>query len=159
MDLIVIFHFGLFFTLLPPQQPKKSKFWKSEKTPGGFIILQKCTKNHDHMLHHSWDMVCDRCNYFSFCAIFCPFTAQKNKILQKWKKYLEISLFHISVPKLIIRWCMVPEIWCMTDVIDISHFGLFCVLIKILKKMKKWPGDIIILHMCNKNYEQMMYSS
>ena len=86
MDLIVIFHFRLFFTLLPPQQPKKSKFWKSEKTPGGFIILQKCTKNHDHMLHHSWDMVCDRCNYFSFCAIFCPFTAQKNQNFTKMKK-------------------------------------------------------------------------
>ena len=25
--------------------------------------------------------------------------------------------------------------------------------------MKKLPGDIIILHMCNKNYDQMMYGS
>ena len=25
--------------------------------------------------------------------------------------------------------------------------------------MKKNPGDIIILHMCTKNYDQMMYSS
>ena len=30
--LTVIFHFGLFFTFLPPQQPKKSKFWKNEKS-------------------------------------------------------------------------------------------------------------------------------
>ena len=28
-----------------------------------------------------------------------------------------------------------------------------------LKKMKKTPGDIIILHMCTKNYNQMMSSS
>ena len=28
-----------------------------------------------------------------------------------------------------------------------------------LKKTKKTPGDIIILHMCTKNYDQMMYSS
>ena len=27
------------------------------------------------------------------------------------------------------------------------------------KKMKKNPGDIIILHMCNKNYDSMMYDS
>ena len=25
--------------------------------------------------------------------------------------------------------------------------------------MKKAPGDIIILHMCTKNYDQMMYDS
>ena len=27
------------------------------------------------------------------------------------------------------------------------------------EKMKKTPGDIIILHMCAKNYDQMMYGS
>ena len=27
------------------------------------------------------------------------------------------------------------------------------------KKMKKAPGDIIILHMCTKNYDHMMYHS
>ena len=72
------------------------------------------------MLYCSWDMVRDRCNcYFSFWAIFCPFTpltAQKIKILKKWKKCLEISSFYISVPKIMIRWCTVPEIWCMTDI-------------------------------------------
>ena len=30
---------------------------------------------------------------------------------------------------------------------------------KNFKNMKKKPGDIIILHMCTKNYCQMMYSS
>ena len=79
----------------------------------------KCTKNHDHMLYCSWDMTCDRCNcYFSFWAIFCPFTpltAQKIKILKKWKKCLEISSFYICVPKIMIRWCTVPETWYVTD--------------------------------------------
>ena len=71
-----------------------------------------CTKNYDQMMYGSWDMVRDRCNcYFSFWAIFCPFTpltAQKIKILEKWKK---------------------------------------------------GPGDITILHICTKNYDQMMYGS
>ena len=31
MDVIFVFHFGLIFGLLPPKQPKKSKFKKNEK--------------------------------------------------------------------------------------------------------------------------------
>ena len=63
-------HFEPFFTLLPPKQPKKSKFQKNEKnarryhhstqvyqkmkkTSGDIIILHKCTKNYDHMLYCS----------------------------------------------------------------------------------------------------------
>ena len=60
----------------------------------------------------------------------------------------------------------VPEIWCMTDVIVIFDFGLFFPFYfpsspknKNYTKMKKTPGDIIILHMCTKNYDYMMYGS
>ena len=72
-DVIVIFYFGLYLPLycLTDWQMKISKKWR-QKTPGG-IILHKRTKNH-HMQYCSWDMVHDRCNYFSFWAIFCPFT-------------------------------------------------------------------------------------
>ena len=72
-----------------------------------------CTRNDDHMLYCSSDMTCDTCNfYFSFWAIFCPFTpltAWKMKISKKWKKHLEISSFYTRVPKVMIRWCTVPE--------------------------------------------------
>ena len=58
--------------------------------PGGIIISQKCTKNHDHMLDCSCDMARDGHNtYFSFWAIFCPFTPPnrpKNKNFKKMKK-------------------------------------------------------------------------
>ena len=62
---------------------------------------------------------------------------------------------------------MVPEIWSVTDAIVISHFGLFLPFNSpntrknqnFEKMKKKRPGDIIILHMCTKNYDQMMYSS
>ena len=54
------------------------------------IILHMCTINNNHMMHGSWDMTHDRCKcYFSFWAIFCPFTpltAQKIEILKKWRK-------------------------------------------------------------------------
>ena len=90
-----------------------------KKTPGNISILHKRTKNHDHMLYCSWDMAHDGCNcYFSFWAIFCPFTpltAQKMKISKKWKKHLEISSFYTCVPKIMIRWCTVHKKWCATD--------------------------------------------
>ena len=62
--------------------------------------------------------------------------------------------------------CTVPEIWHMTDVIVIFHFGLFFALLtpnspknQNFKEMKKTPGDIIILHMCTKNSDQMKCGS
>ena len=70
--------------------------------------------------------------FLSSWGIFCPFTpltAQKKKILKKWKSCLEIS-FYTSEPKkswMIIGYT-VPEIRCVTDVI-IFHFGLFFALI------------------------------
>ena len=66
----------------------------------------------------------------------------------------------------------VPKIWLVMDVI-VFHFGTFFALLpppkiktsninqqpKKSKLKKKTPKDIIILHMCTKNYNQMMYSS
>ena len=95
---------------------------------------------------------------------FTPLTAQKIKILQKKKKEcLVISSFYKSVPKICYT---VPEIWCMTGVTVIFHFGLFFTLLPTsqskksnLKKNEKiMPGDIN-LHLCTKNYDQMMFGS
>ena len=58
-DVIVIFHFGLFFKLLPPHplpllnSPKNQNLKNENETPGDIFILHKCTKNHDHILHCS----------------------------------------------------------------------------------------------------------
>ena len=82
---------------------------------------------------------------------------------------------------------MVPEIWSVTDRIFfvLHHFlpshptkacdgrnflfftlGYFLPFYpsnswrnQNLEKVKKTPTDIIILHMCTKNYDQIMYSS
>ena len=68
-----------------------------KKTPGDIITLRKCTKNHDHMLYCSWDMVRDRCNcYFSFSGIFPstflqPVNGSKNSILN-WV-IMKLNLF------------------------------------------------------------------
>ena len=60
----------------------------------------------------------DRIFFFFIWAIFCPFTpltAQKIKIEKKRKKCLDISSFYTCAPKIMFRWCTVPEIWCATD--------------------------------------------
>ena len=78
-----------------------------------------CTINENHMIYSSWNIRCDRQRFLSFWAIFCPFTlltTQKIKTKKKkWKKHLEISSFYLCVPKIMIRWYIVPEIWCAMD--------------------------------------------
>ena len=132
---ISIIDFGLFFPFYPSNSPKNENFKKKTKKPSGdTIILHNCTKSYDYRLYYSWDMVHDTCNfYFSFWAIFCPFTpdSPKNENLKKWKKRLEISSFYTIVPKVMIRGYIVPEIWCMTDVIVVFHFGLFFALLPL----------------------------
>ena len=105
-----------FLHFYPPKNQKNQNFEKMNIASGDIIILYKCTKNHDHMLYCSWDMTRDGCNcYFSFWAIFCPFT-QKVKISKKWKKTpLEILSFYTCVSTIMIRWGTVPKIWCATD--------------------------------------------
>ena len=97
------FSFRAIFCPFTPQQPKKPKFWKNEKRPGDIIILNMCTKNYDQIMHSSWDMLHDRCNYFSFWAIFCPFTpltAWKIKILKNEKNIWRYHHFTYEYQKL-----------------------------------------------------------
>ena len=119
-DVIVIFILGNTFPFYPPNIPKKWKFQKNEKQAWKYhYFTQVLQKSWSYMLYCSWDMAHVECNcHFSFQAIFCPFTpltAQKMKISKKWRKHLEISSLNTCLPKIMIRWCMVPEIWCMTD--------------------------------------------
>ena len=78
---VILNHFLPFY---PTSNPKNQNFEKMNKTPGDIIILHQSTKNHDHKLYCSWDIMRDRWNfYFSFLAIFClfrPLTTQKIKI-------------------------------------------------------------------------------
>ena len=71
-------HFWLFFALLPPWRPRKSKFGENEKTPGDIIILHICTINDSHMMYGFWDIECDRQN-------FCPFTPLTTLKSKFWK--------------------------------------------------------------------------
>ena len=66
---------GQFLPFHLTNNPKNQNFTKMKTIPWDIIISYKCTKNDDHMLYCRWDTVCHGCNvYFSFWAIFCPFT-------------------------------------------------------------------------------------
>ena len=86
----------------PPPNTQKIKILKKmKKTPEDIIILQMCTVNDSHMIYGSWDMERNGHNFLSFWTVFCSFTyltTQKIKILEKWKKSLEILSFCIGVP-------------------------------------------------------------
>ena len=130
MDIIFVI-LDHFLPLYPHNNPKNQNFQKLKKINGDIIILHKCTRNTDHMLYYSLDMVRNRFHCFSFWAIFYSFTSlttQKIKLLKKWEEHLEISPFYNSVPKNMIICYTVPEIWCVTDVI-IFHFGPFFALL------------------------------
>ena len=44
-------HFGPFFDLLPPNDPKNQNLKKMIKIPGDIIILHMSMKNHNHMMY------------------------------------------------------------------------------------------------------------
>ena len=117
-------------------------FLKKRKTPGDIIILHLCTKDLDDIIYSSWDIECDRLklvilgHFFSFYPPLVK--TQKIKILKKWKKFQEISLY-TSVPKTTIIWGTVPEIWSKTDFFFLSFWAIFCPFTPYQpRKLKKW---------------------
>ena len=111
-------NYGSCFALLPPHV---LPFYP-------IITLHMCTKNHLYEVIIQYSMEWDRHNCLSFWAIFCLFTSirtQKNKILKKWKKHLDMSSFYTCVSKTSIIGCMLPEIWIVTDIIFCTILGHF----------------------------------
>ena len=119
-----------FWHIYPPTDPENQNFGTMNNTPKD-IILQMFTINYSHMMYNSWDMKCNTHNFLSFWTIFYPFsplTTQKISILKNWKKYPEILSFYTWVPKMTIKWRMVPEILSVTDKF-FCHFGPFFALL------------------------------
>ena len=127
-----------------------------------------CTINRDDIIYGSWNIRCNRHKYLSFWTIFCPsspLTTQKIKTL-KLKKKMEILSFYTCVPQITVIWCVVPEIWNLTDItfnVILDHFLPFYPPRhpenQNFEKMKTPPEDIIILQICNINDSHMKYSS
>ena len=137
----------LFFALLPLWEPKNSKFLKNENNTWRyhhFAIVYQKSWSYTIQRYDTWWL-----QLFFILGHFLPFyslTAWKIKIKKKWNKNLEISSFYTSAPKRIFICYTVPEIWHMTDVVNIFHFRLFFALLppnspknQNFKKMKETP--------------------
>ena len=116
------------------------------------------------MMYGSWDMKPNRQNIFVILDIlpFYPTKNPKNQNFEKMKKTPgDIWSFYRGVPEIMIICYKVPEIW--REVIFIFHFGLFFPFYPPNSpknhNFKKVKIFFIILHMCTKNYDQMIYSS
>ena len=160
-----------FWAIFCPCTPKKTKFWKNEKNTWRYY--------HFTHVYHKWQS-CDiwfvrygaqQTEFFAFWTIFCSFTCPPNnpkklKFGKNEKRSLKILLFYTCVPKMRIIWCMILEIWSLTDWF-LSFWTIFCPftpspLLQTTQKLnkkneKRMPRDIILLQMCTINKDHMMY--
>ena len=121
-------YFGPFVAFYRPNNPKKVKILKNwEKKPADIIVLHLFFTNDDHMVYGFLDVERDRHNFLSFWTIFAllpPWQPKKYKFWKNWKRILKISSFYTCVTQTTIIWCILPEIWSVTDRIS-CHFGSF----------------------------------
>ena len=155
---IIFCHSRPFFALLPLYGPKKSKLKKTKNGKNTWRYYHITKINDSHMTYGSSDTVCNGQNVLSFWTIFCPLPSlppqrivishfrlffappspnipksqnlekMKNKTKQTKKKHQEVSSFYICVPKIMIRWCAVLEIWCLMDIISFYFGSIFALL-------------------------------
>ena len=84
-----------------------------------------------------------------FALLSTPFLITlKPRISKKWKKLLEISLFYTCVPKTTIIWDTVTETRS-------ERLKFFVILGHVCHLAS---GYVIILHICTKNHNHMMYA-
>ena len=103
---LIIFHFGLFFYPFTPTCPKNENF-KNEKKAWRYLhfkqVYQKSWSYAILFLRYgTWRMLIFILGYF--LPFYPPNSPKKSKFQNNEK-----------IPKIMIRWCRVPEKWCTTD--------------------------------------------
>ena len=134
------------------------------------ITLNMCTLNDNHIMYGSWDMECDRQNFLSFWTVFSLLPPKQPKKSNFWKKKDK----KLPGDIIILHMCTLNDNHMMYGYWDIERdrqnilpfCTIFCPFtplaaqkMKILKKWKNYPGDIINLHKCTINDNCMMYGS
>ena len=139
-----------------------------KKFLGDIIILQMCVKNHNYMIYSSWDTEWDRQNILSFWTIFCSFTPLTTRKIKLWKnekntwRYYHFTHAYHKWQSYDV-WFKRYELWWKFFFVILDCFLPFYPhnnpKNQDFEKMKKIPRDIIILYMCTKNYNHMVYCS
>ena len=131
-----------------------------KKASADVITLNLCNKKHGHMMYAYSDMECDRHNFLSFQAIFCSFTSLQTPKIKTWKKckntwryYAFTHVYHKS--RSYDAWFLRYSVQRTEFFVIFGHFYPLTLLttqkIQILRKIKKTPWDIIILHFSTTN--------
>ena len=88
--------------------PKNQNFSKIKKIPGHIIVLHQCTKNYNHMIFNSKNMMWIALQIIlAHLCLLASFWSKNSKILKKRKKHLNISSFYTCMPTVTIIWCIV----------------------------------------------------
>ena len=122
LDIIILHLYYYFKSWWHDLQFLRYRVWRTE------------TGNYGSFFAFLHPMEWGRLNFYHF-GPFSPFyppslTTQKIKILKKWKKGSRDAIIQYTwcVPKIMIIWGMLPEIWSVTDII-FCHFGPFFALL------------------------------
>ena len=152
---IILGHF-LYFD--PPNNPKNQNFEKIKKGPGDITILLKCTINDNHLIYCSWNFNCNRQIFLVIFCYFLPFypsNSPKNENIKKMK------ITPGYAPKLMIIYYTVFEIWQVTDVIVVFHFGQFFSFYPLTAQKinisKKWKKHLEVHHFTHAYQKLWLY--
>ena len=88
------------FCPLTPLTAQKIKFLKKWKNHLAKLSFYTCVPIMTIIMYGFGDTECDKhifCHFGTFCPL-TPLIIQKNKILKKWKKLMEILWFYTCVP-------------------------------------------------------------
>ena len=91
LKLVVLGHF-FSFSLLKTKKKKKSKKWK--KIAGDIIILDMCTKNHNHMMYGYWDTEWDRQIFSVILGLFLFFHPLLILKIKFWKNERNVLTYY-----------------------------------------------------------------
>ena len=114
--------FWTIFCSFTPTTTLKIKIFKKMKKNHLEILsfLHECPINGNYIMYGSWDMECNRQNFWPFWLTCCPFT-----LVTTWKiKILKKMKISSSVPKAITICYNFRDIWHMKWHF-IFHLGLF----------------------------------
>ena len=149
---LILDHFLPFY---PTNNPGNQNFEKMKKLSVDIIILPLCTINENHLMYVFQGMDHNRHNFFLILDHFFPFYPPNNAENQNFEKWKNAWKYHYFT-QVYHKW-QSYDVWFLRCAVQQTEF--FVILDYFLpfylpnslknqnkkKKMKKPPGDIIIL--------------
>ena len=151
---VILDYFSLLLCTSPhPNYPENQNFEKMKKASGDVIILNLSNNKHNHMMYAYSDMECNR-QFFVILALLPQYWTWKFKfqnIVKNTRKYYPFThVYHKSRSY---------DVWFLRY--KVQRIEFFVIFVPFdppnkpkkqnFEKIKKWPGDIIILHLSTRH--------